>query len=168
MIKQTQSNLLMIRKAKLDELGLILEIQMKAFNVYTDRFAAEKTPPLNESIEQIQNDFKHKTILVACLDEKIIGSVRYDINLGVCHFDRLSVDPDYQKQGVGQQLILNIESSVAGISHKIYLETGLLASELIAFYSRLGYSGEAILTNHYGNFDWIVFSKFLIDSSTEY
>ncbi len=154
-------NELIIRKAVPEELSLILEIQIKAFTVYTTLFSAEQIPPLIESIEQIQNDSNQKTILVACLNGKIIGSVRYEINLGVCHFDRLSVDPDHQKQGVGQKLVLNVESSVANKAHKICLETGLLASELVTFYSHLGYSGEAILKQHYGKFDWIVFSKFL-------
>ena len=79
----------------------------------------------------------------------------------MCHFELLSVHPDYQKQSIGQQLVVEIESLVAQQAHKICLETGLLASDIISFYSRLGYSGEAILKQHYGQFDWIVFSKFL-------
>lgn len=85
----------------------------------------------------------------------------YQTLASVCHLERLSVNPDYQNQGIGHKLVREVETMVAGKAHKITLETGLLASELVKFYSRLGYSGEAILKNHYGNFDWIVFSKFL-------
>lgn len=75
--------------------------------------------------------------------------------------ERLFVDPEYQKMGIGKELVLEVEKQVRFRAHKIYLETGLLADELLKFYSRLGYSGEAILRNHYGNFDWIAFSKFV-------
>ena len=128
--------------------------------MYTNLIAAEQIPPLNESIAEVQADFKHKSILVANRGNKVVGSVRYQINLGVCVFERLSVDPMYQQQGIGQQLVRKVEELAALQAHKIYLETGLLAAELIKFYSGLGYSGEAVLKNHYGSFDWIVFSKF--------
>ncbi len=52
------------------------------------------------------------------------------------------------------QAILKIQMN----AFKVY--TNLIAAEQIKFYSGLGYSGEAVLKNHYGNFDWIVFSKF--------
>jgi len=160
-MKSTDSSRFLIRKARYEELEMILATQVQAFTIYTNLFSAEQIPPLNESIEQIQHDLEHKTILVACKENRVVGSVRYDINLGVCHFELLSVHPDYQKQSIGQQLVVEIESLVAQQAHKICLETGLLASDLISFYSRLGYSGEAILKQHYGQFDWIVFSKFL-------
>ncbi|BCG64324.1 MAG: [ribosomal protein S5]-alanine N-acetyltransferase [Methyloprofundus sp.] len=151
---------LIIRAADSSDLQAILEIQMNAFEVYTNLIAAEQIPPLNESLAEVQIDFKRKSILVASRGGKIVGSVRYQINLGVCVFERLSVDPMYQQQGIGQQLVRKVEGLAVLQAHKIYLETGLLAAELIKFYSGLGYSGEAVLKNHYGNFDWIVFSKF--------
>jgi ribosomal protein S18 acetylase RimI-like enzyme len=157
----TDDKELIIRAANSSDLQEILEIQMNAFKVYTDLIAEEQIPPLNESISEVQADFKRKSILVACRGDKIVGSIRYQMNLGVCAFERLSVDPMYQQQGIGQQLVLKVEALAASLqAHKIYLETGLLAAELIKFYSGLGYSGEAVLKNHYGNFDWIVFSKF--------
>ncbi len=58
-------------------------------------------------------------------------------------------------------LVSEVEKRVKGDAHKIYLETGLLASNLLMFYTKLGYSGEAVLRRHYGGFDWIVFSKFI-------
>ena len=154
---------LIIREAESADLEAILEIQMRAFIVYTDLIAAEQIPPLNESIAEVQEDLQRKTILVACRGEKIVASVRYQINLGVCVFERLSVDPIYQKQGIGQELVFKVESLASTQAHKIYLETGLLAADLIRFYSSLGYSAEAVLKKHYGNFDWIVFSKFFDD-----
>lgn len=151
---------LIIRAAESTDLSAILEIQMQAFMVYTNLVDAEQIPPLNETLTELQEDFQHKTILVVCTDGNVIGSIRYQINLGVCVFERLSVDPRYQKQGIGKKLVLEVESLASTQAHKIYLETGLLAADLIKFYSGLEYSAEAVLKKHYGNFDWIVFSKF--------
>jgi len=57
--------------------------------------------------------------------------------------------------------VTDVEKRVSCAVHKIYLETGLLTDNLFIFYTKLGYSGEAILRKHYGGFDWIVFSKFI-------
>lgn len=153
---------MIIRSALETELYKILDIQKEAFKMYVgDIFFQEKIPPLNETIEEVKKDFKTKCILVAEADGKITGSVRYIIKGGVCILDRLSVLPEFHRSGIGRKLVAEVEKQSLNKAHKIYLETGLLADNLIKFYTKLGFSGEAILKNHYGEFDWIAFSKFI-------
>lgn len=148
------------RNASDGDLASLLAIQKDAFARYTDHLLPEQIPPLNETLEEMMKDSKHKSIIAAYVCESPAGSVRYYNKGGVCIIERLSVKPELHGKGIGRGLIAEVESRVAGSAHKIYLETGLLASNLLLFYSKLGFSGEAILRRHYGGFDWIAFSKF--------
>jgi len=143
------------------DLDALLSIQKEAFARYTDHLRPEQIPPLNESLDDIRKDMKYKSVVAVCVDGIPAGSIRYHIKGGVCIIERLSVRPDLQGRGIGCGLIAEVENRSSGVAHKIYLETGLLASNLIAFYTKIGFSGEAILRNHYGRFDWIAFSKFI-------
>ncbi len=90
----------------------------------------------------MKKDLNSKTILIASINGKIVDSVRYGIKSGVCILERLSVDPSQQKRGIGKKLVIEVGKQVYRKAHKIYLETGLLAGDLVRFYSNLGYSGE--------------------------
>ncbi len=156
-----------IRAARKSDLAFALDIQKLAFARYTDFLLAEQIPPLNETLDEVEDDFKKKTILVAEFKDGLAGSIRYWLKGGVCIIERLSVVPELQGSGIGKALIKAVENGAATQAHKIYLETGLLASNLLMFYTKLGYSGEAILRKHYGGFDWIAFSKFIGHANKE-
>ena len=158
---------MLFRNATDDDLAALLAIQKDAFARYTDHLLPEQIPPLNETLDDMRKDMQYKSIIVACIEESPAGSVRYYNKGGVCIIERLSVTPELQGKGIGRRLIAEVENRVAETAHKIYLETGLLASNLLMFYSKLGFSGEAILRRHYGGFDWIAFSKF-IEKTKEY
>ncbi len=144
-----------------DEFAGLLQIQKEAFMRYTNHLSPEQIPPFNETLEDMRKVMTLKSILAAYVDGSPAGSVRYHIKSGVCTIERLSVKPKLHAAGIGRSLIEAVERLVGGKAHKLYLETGLLANNLLLFYSRLGYSGEAVLRNHYGGFDWIVLSKFI-------
>ena len=150
-----------LRGAVEDDLAGLLDIQKEAFARYTDHLSPEQIPPLNETLDDMSREMTYKSIMAAYVDGSPAGSVRYHIKGGVCIIERLSVKPDLQGAGIGRSLIAAVETLVEGKAHKLYLETGLLAGDLLQFYSKLDYSGEAILRSHYGGFDWIVFSKFI-------
>lgn len=151
-----------IRSSTEQDLHGLLEIQKAAFMRYTEFLSPEQIPPLCETLSEVREDSVRKKILVAQFNGMPSGSIRYSLKGGVCVIERLSVHPDYQGKGIGRALISEVEDRAQrGKAHKLYLETGLLANNLVMFYTRLGYSGEAVLRNHYGRFDWLVFSKFI-------
>lgn len=151
----------LFRNASDDDLVALLAIQKDAFVRYTDHLLPTQIQPLNETLDDMRKDMLYKSIIAACVGGSLAGSVRYYNKGGVCIIERLSVTPELQGKGIGRSLIAKVENRVAGMAHKIYLETGLLASNLLTFYSKLGFSGEAIFRRHYGGFDWIAFSKFI-------
>jgi GNAT superfamily N-acetyltransferase len=155
-----------IRAAQKSDLGDMLNIQKSAFARYTEFLLSEQIQPLHETFDEVKEDFEKKTILVVEIKDRLAGSIRYEIKGGVCIIERLSVLPEFQGNGIGRALINEVEKRASRNAHKLYLETGLLANNLLMFYTRLGYSAEAVLRKHYGGFDWIVFSKFIDDEGT--
>lgn len=150
-----------IRDARESDLPEVLDIQKATFIRYTEFLSPEQISPLNETISGVRLDFNTKRIFIAGFRNRLSGSIRHVLKGGVCIIERLSGHPDFQGNGIGRALVSEVEKRVKGDAHKIYLETGLLASNLLMFYTKLGYSGEAVLRRHYGGFDWIVFSKFI-------
>jgi len=159
-LKSKVANII-IRATVETDLSELLDIQKAAFMRYTDWLLPEQIPPLNETLDDVRKDFQNKHILVAEVKGRVGGSVRYMIKAGVCILEKLSVVPELQGSGIGRALVTEVEKQARDKAHKIYLETGLLADNLLRFYTKLGYSGEAVLRKHYGGFDWIVFSKFI-------
>jgi len=148
-----------IRKAAPADAEHIIAIQKRAFQRYVGPLTPEQIPPLHESLEAVRIDIERKTVLVALSDQLPAGSVRCTIKGGVCMIERLSVDPAFQRNGIGKALMNAIEKEASGRAHKLHLETGLLADNLLPFYARLGYVAEALLPQHYGGFDWIALAK---------
>jgi len=150
-----------IREAGERDVPALLDIQRAAFARYVGELRAEQIPPLKETAEEMKDDLRSRGFLVAIVEGQPAGSVRFFIRAGVCILERLSVEPGFQGRGVGRMLVNEVERRARGSAHKVYLETGLLAGDLIRFYTKLGYAPEAVLRRHYGDFDWIAFSRFL-------
>jgi isochorismate pyruvate lyase len=151
---------IIVRTATPPDSNRILSIQKAAFSCYVGPLSRKQIPPLHETARELKNDLAAKTVLLAEHDGTIAGSVRYTIRGGVCHIERLSVLPSLQKRGIGRALLDAVEQACVGRAHKLYLETGLLAANLVPFYTKLGFFAEARFTSHYGEFDWIGFAKF--------
>jgi ribosomal protein S18 acetylase RimI-like enzyme len=95
-------------------------------------------PPLTQTLENLQSEFKRKTILIATANGRIVGSVRaYQIN-HTCYVERLAVHPDFQKRGIGKRLMNQIEQDF-GSANRFELFTGHKSEKNIRLYSKLGY-----------------------------
>jgi isochorismate pyruvate lyase len=151
---------IIVRAATPSDAKRILSIQKAAFSRYVGPLRREQIPPLHETARELKNDLTAKSLLLAEYDGTIAGSVRYAIRGGVCHIERLSVLPSLQKRNIGRTLLETVEQACVGRAHKLYLETGLLAANLVPFYAKLGFFAEARFASHYGEFDWIAFAKF--------
>jgi GNAT superfamily N-acetyltransferase len=86
----------------------------------------------------MRNDFEKQVFLKASMDGRIIGSVRALLKEETCFIGRLIVHPDFQKRGIGTQLMHEIEGYCGRIC-RFELFTGYKSERNIYLYQKLGY-----------------------------
>ena len=85
-----------------------------------------------------KEDFKDHVFLKATIDGRIVGSIRGFEKDGTCYVSKLMVHPDFQNQGIGTQLMKEIEDTFAAcIRFELY--TGHKSKKNIHLYEKLGY-----------------------------
>jgi ribosomal protein S18 acetylase RimI-like enzyme len=116
----------------------ILALQKLAYQSEAELYQDWSIPPLTQNIEEIKTEFSTKTFLKACLDGKIVGSVRVSFNRGTCFVGRLIVHPEHQKKGIGTKLMETIEKIFPSTA-RFELFTGSRSEGNIRLYEKLGY-----------------------------
>ena len=118
----------------------ILQLQRLAFQSEANLYQDWEIPPLKESVEELVAEFDQKTILKAFYDNsnRVIGSVRAQFQNGTCSIGRLIVHPQFQRRGVGSELMSQIESHFPE-AHRFELFTGHRSNHNRLFYGHLGY-----------------------------
>ncbi len=152
---------LVIRDASVLELQELLTVQKIAFKRYSNWLSLCQIPALNETLSELREDFHSKHVIAAEVNGKPAGSIKYAINEGVCVLERMSVVPKLHRNGIGRALVNEVEKRVNGNTHKISLETRMLGSNILIFFTKLGFLEERVLKKHSGGFDWLTFSKFI-------
>ena len=82
--------------------------------------------------------FSNSVFLKALNKNKIVGSIRAKTVSNICEIGRLIVHPEYQRLGIGTQLLEAIEKTSAK-AHRYELFTGSLSEGNIRLYQRNGY-----------------------------
>lgn len=127
---------------QVDESDLIniLSLQKKSFTVVAERMNKFDLPPLQQSLEEIYDEYQKGIILKYLSDSgQIIGSVRgYMDENKICHIGKLIVHPDFQNKGIGRELMNEIETYFP-YCHKFSLYTGEETPNTLHLYSRVGY-----------------------------
>lgn len=101
-------------------------------------------------------------MLAATRGEHIVGYCKFRIDTGVGLIDSIIIDPTLRGEGVGSQLLQATEELLKQKRvHKVWLETGT-TWKARNFYLQHGYTERAILPNHYGHQDFILFDKILL------
>jgi ribosomal protein S18 acetylase RimI-like enzyme len=116
----------------------ILELQQLAYISEAETYSDFSIPPLTQTIEEMQDDFRKYTVLKATDNGVIVGSVRGMITLDSVYVGRLMVDPEYQNKGLGTRLMLAIESAFPQ-AKKFTLGTGHRSLRNLYLYDKLGY-----------------------------
>ncbi|MBN1313183.1 MAG: GNAT family N-acetyltransferase [Anaerolineae bacterium] len=130
---------MLIEAADIEDAQVILDLQKLAYRSEAAITSDYTIPPLVQSLEEIEQDFREQVVLKAAIDgRRIIGSVRGYIKEGTCYIGRLIVHPDFQNQGIGTQLMRAIEGHFAE-ADRYELFTGQQSERNIYLYQKLGY-----------------------------
>jgi len=88
-----------IEKATVSDAGELLVLQKLAYRSEAKIYNDFRLPPLVQTLESMEEDFKNHLFLKAVIDGRIIGSVRVNAREGTCYIGRLIVHPDFQNRG---------------------------------------------------------------------
>jgi GNAT superfamily N-acetyltransferase len=118
--------------------GALLVVQRSAYVSEAQRYGDPYIPPLVETFEEVRAAIGAGGVLVARLGARVVGSVRWRLEDGVCHVGRLSVAGDQQGKQIGSRLLTAVEQS-AGDPVSYALFTGADSPANIRLYERHGY-----------------------------
>ncbi|MGF7119584.1 GNAT family N-acetyltransferase [Methanobacterium oryzae] len=115
------------------------QLQKIAYKSEAEIYNDFNIPPLLQTLDEINEEFKNSVFLKAVKNEKIIGSVRGTlINPETCYIGRLIVHPNFQNQGIGTKLMEEIEK-IFNECEKFELITGQKSLKNIYIYEKIGY-----------------------------
>lgn len=98
-----------IEQAGVEDAQEILDLQKLAYQREAAIYGEYEIPPLIQTLNEIRDDFQNQVFLKAAIDGRIIGSVRGHIRQRTCYVGRLIVHPEFQNQGIGTRLLMEIE-----------------------------------------------------------
>lgn len=131
--------MILIKKAQKEDLEAILKLQYLAYQSEAKLFGNMDIPPLKQTIEEVYDEFLKGAILKAVDDGgSIIGSVRAYEDDGTVYIGKLMVHPSKQGQGIGTQLLLEMEKQFPKQRYELFTSTR--SEKNIALYQKLGYN----------------------------
>lgn len=129
---------MLIKKAEIDDLQEILDLQYLAYQSEAKLFHNPEIPPLKQKLEDVLREYQKGIILKAVEeDNTIIGSVRGYLSNGTVSIGKLMVHPRKQGQGIGTKLLLAIEKEYPNQRYELFTSTR--STKNIELYEKLGY-----------------------------
>jgi len=128
-----------IQEAEIQDLESILKLQKDCYVEEATLYNDFEIPPLTQTLESIKEDYKKETFLKIEFENKIIGSVRGNLDGNTCKIGRLIVDNNFRNQGLGKRLMFEIEYKFHS-AERFELFTGHKSDRNLALYNKLGYS----------------------------
>lgn len=138
-----------ITRASNSDFAEILEIQKKAFHSEAVFYQNFNIQPLTQTLDEMVEECKEKVVLKAAIDKKIVGSIRANAHENGCWVNKLVVLPEYQRHGIGEKLLREIENYFPEVE-KFTLATGSKSASNIRLYEKLGYKIDRKETFHDG------------------
>jgi ribosomal protein S18 acetylase RimI-like enzyme len=111
----------------------LLAIQHAAYQIEADLIGYDGIPPLDETVDELQS--QPVEWLAAFEGDAIVGAIGFVVEPdGSCDIDRLIVDPDHARRGIGRALV------DAVLDHPIVtVSTGARNEPACALYESLGF-----------------------------
>ena len=127
-----------IKQAEKSDLKIILELQYLAYQSEALLCGNFNIPPLTQTLEELEKEFEESLILKT-LDphHTIIASIRAREDKETVFIGKLIVHPLHQGQGLGTQLLLEIEKRFPFKKYSLFTSSQSIRN--IRLYEKLGY-----------------------------
>lgn len=127
----------MMTRAQANDLAEILALQKAAYRSEAELLNDFTIAPLRQTLADLENNFNKGIILKAVRNGRIIGSVRAYVDGNTLHIGKLIVDPGWQNQGVGTQLLSAMEKHFPAMRYELFTSTQSIRN--LSLYSKNGY-----------------------------
>ncbi|MBT3807230.1 MAG: GNAT family N-acetyltransferase [Desulfobacula sp.] len=131
-------NEIIIEKASIENAEEILSLQKIAYVSEAKIIDDFTIPPLHQTLEEIQSEFRHQIFLKVELNDAIIGSVRTCLEGKTCYIGKLIVHPKNQNTGIGKKLLHAAEKQFPD-AERYELFTGQKSKRNLYIYEKNGY-----------------------------
>ena len=135
-----------VRRARQEDAEAILEITRDAFTNYCKMVGIDDIEALHETVEDVKRDILNKTVLVAYIDESVVGSLRlsFDDEAKAAYLSRFGVRREYRNNGIGKSLVnmADIFAIRRGMKH-MRLHTASKLTDIVRFYYSRGFYVES-------------------------
>ncbi len=129
---------MIIKRAEMSDLEEILELQYLAYQSEAKLLNNPNIPPLQETIDQLMEEYEKGIILKAVEENgEIIGSVRAYLENDTVYIGKLIVHPTFQGKGIGTKLLHTIENEYGNVRYELF--TSKKSTRNIKLYERIGY-----------------------------
>ena len=135
---------MIIRKMNINDLEEVVKLDKQCFISPWDK---------NQFLYEL-NDNPFATILVAIINDKIIGMIDYWITFEIGQINQIAVLSDYRKQGVASELLKETFLDMA--KNEVYnctLEVRIHNESAIKFYLKHGFATTCVKEGYYDNGD---------------
>ena len=119
--------------------GEILTLQRAAYLVEAQAYGDPFIPPLVESLDEVREQIRTVTVLVATVGHRLVAAVRLEVSGSTGWIGRLAVVPDLQGHGLGARMLLAAEQAAPVEVTRFELFTGAASARNLALYTRRGY-----------------------------
>ncbi|EGQ8075498.1 GNAT family N-acetyltransferase [Vibrio vulnificus] len=126
----------MIERATIDDIEKLVEIQVSAFE--NDRKQCGSGPPGFDSHEYQTQCLERYSYFVIKSSSNVVGGFYYSLSEENLSLIRLFVDPNFQRQGLGENA-LNFLINQVRTGMYIELETPTFSVEVQRFYEKSGF-----------------------------
>ncbi len=136
-----------IRMATEADAEAIYSITREAFRKYCEMAGLSDIEALRETVEDVRRDIAEKTVIVAYLDNTVVGSLRmtFDSAALTAYISRFGVSRQYRNNGIGKALS-NVADMIArgrGM-RQARLHTAAKLAEIVRFYYSRGFYIESV------------------------
>lgn len=119
----------------------IAKVTHEAFLRYKEMAGLDDVDALHETIEDVENDIRNKTVLVVKIDKKVIGTTRLEIfDDNTVYLSRFAIDEEHRNAGIGKILMRVVDRFMRENNIKcVKLHTSSKVTALIRFYYGRGF-----------------------------
>ena len=133
---------ILFKKATIADSQQVHNLTKKAFVAYANAIRKQgHVDALDETIENVDYDIKHKHVYLCLLDGHLVGAVRFEVLTdGIAYLTRLAIDPNIQSIGIGGLLLEKAHQECKRLGVRaITLFTASKKTSSVAFYLKNGY-----------------------------